>query len=222
MPAAPLHSVRTRAKNLLVRRDGGVGGGSSRMEPAAIPDHIVQMLVQQTNASLLKKGRVAAQVRDVIMAAAVPPASTASADMAAPFVCTGIAGCGRRLWQHLQRCPSSKDFTICSHHRSSRTRLRTSAWLQIKSTGPWTEAQRFRTASRDPSKAGTGRLCTSFQEGIRVRRREASSDAGAGRANTALARKPAGVQLRRHCLLTRSAKHARVREGRLSAASNAP
>ncbi|KAH9371892.1 hypothetical protein HPB48_019336 [Haemaphysalis longicornis] len=56
-----------------------------------IPDHFVQLLLQQTNGSPMERERVAAQVRDAIMAAAVPPASTASVNMAAPFLCAGIA-----------------------------------------------------------------------------------------------------------------------------------
>lgn len=62
------------------------------MEPAAILHHIVQMLLQQTNGSPLEKQRVIAQVRDAIMAAAVPPASTASINMAPPLVCASITG----------------------------------------------------------------------------------------------------------------------------------
>lgn len=59
------------------------------MEP--ITDQFVQLLLQQTNGSPMERERVAAQVRDAIMAAAVPAASTASVNMAAPFVRAGIA-----------------------------------------------------------------------------------------------------------------------------------
>lgn len=40
----------------------------------------------------MEKERITTQVRDATMAAGVPPALAASVNMAAPFVCAGIAG----------------------------------------------------------------------------------------------------------------------------------